>query len=205
MNQKMLNYLTWGSVIGSLALVTYVWGDTAGWKIGSLSTYQWFPLFGLIAWVVMAEHYYLGTIRITKPELKKPRGFKPVTGWLVLGSLLLHPGLLAYEQSRNDQGLPPESFVNYVGDGLRLAVMLGTISLIIFLSFEVFDRIKRGRVLKKYWWVISMSQSLAMILIWVHGMRLGTHITGWFETVWIIYGLALIPCFYISHREDFKR
>lgn len=203
MTQKTFTYLSWLGVVTMLGLVIYVWGDHASWRIGSLNTYQWFPLFGLLAWTIMALHYYLGSLRVLIPGLRKPNYFKAVTGWLVLGSILLHPGLLAYEQSKNGEGLPPDSFVSYVGEGFKLAAMLGTISLIIFLSFEVFDRIRRGNILKKFWWVISMSQSIAMVLIWIHGFRLGTHINGWFEIVWIVMGALLIPTFFVIHRSDF--
>lgn len=205
MDQKTYNYLSWTAVLGTLGLVIFAWGDRVQWDIGGLNVYQWFPLFGLIAWTIMAQHYYLGAVRVLVHGLKKPKYFKEITGYLVLASLLLHPGLLAYEQSRNDQGLPLESFTNYVGDGLRIAVMLGTISLIIFLSFEVFERIKKNRTISRYWWLISISQSLAMILIWIHAVRLGSDLgSGWFQVVWYVLGAALIPCFYIIHKSDFE-
>lgn len=205
MEQKTFTYLSWSAVISALALAVYVWGGSVHWNIGNLNAYQWFPLFGLIAWMIMAEHYYLGTIRLTFKNLEKPKWFKPITGYIVLASMLLHPGLLAYEQSKNNQGLPPDSYVNYVGEGLRIAVMLGVISLIIFLSFEVFERVRENKFVKKIWLLVSLSQSLAMTLIWVHALRLGSHLgDGWFQTVWIILGIALLPCFYIIHREDFR-
>lgn len=206
MTQKNFNSLSWLVVTGSIALVTIAWGNNVSWNITSLSAYQWFPLLGLIAWVTMAEHYYLGTIRILNPELKKPKYFKEITGAIVLASLILHPGILAYAQNKNGQGLPPNSFVNYVGEGLKLAVFLGTISLLIFLSFEFFDRMKNNAFIKKHWIWVSISQSIAMTLIWVHAMRLGG-VTGegWFKFVWIFYGFSLIPCFYIIHKLDFTQ
>jgi len=204
MNQKRFNYLTWTVVSGSLALSIFVWGDSVNWKIAGLSVYQWFPLFGLIAWTTMTTHFYTGSLRILYKDLKRPKWFSEITGNLVLGSLLLHPGLLTYAQIKNDQGTPPGSYYSYVGNSLKLAVILGTIALLIFLSFEVFERIKNNATIKKYWWAVSLSQSLAMTLIWVHGLRLGTHLgDGWFRVVWVLYGLALIPSFYIIHKNDF--
>ncbi len=205
MKQQTFNKITWATVFLSLAIVTFAWSRGVDFGSGEISAYQWFPLFGLTAWITMAGHYYLGTMRIVYPELKKPKGYKSLTGYLVLGSLLLHPGILAFEQKSNGQGLPPTSFYNYVGDGLKLAVMLGTISLLIFLSFEVFERIKDKKIIKNNWTAISISQSLAMTLVWVHALRLGNDLgEGWFRFLWFVAGLALIPCFYIIHKEDFK-
>lgn len=206
MTQKFFTKLSWAVTFGSIALVTFAWGSNLSWNISDASIYQWFPLLGLIAWITMAEHYYLGTVRIVNAGLTKPKYFKEVTGAIVLGSLLLHPGLLAYAQNKNGQGTPPEAFVNYVGEGLKLAVFLGTISLLIFLSFEVFERLKNNRFIKKHWIWVSVSQSIAMTLIWVHALRLGgVTDESWFRFIWIFYGFALIPCFYIIHKLDFKQ
>lgn len=205
MTQKSFNKLSWAVVTGSIGLVIVAWGNNISWNIGDASVYQWFPLLGLIAWITMAEHYYLGTIRILNPGLVKPKNFKEVTGAIVLGSLLLHPGLLAYAQNKNGQGLPPDAFVNYVGEGLRLAVFLGTISLLIFLSFEIFERLKSKKFVSRHWIWVSISQSIAMTLIWVHAMRLGgVTEEGWFRYMLIFYGFSLIPCFYVIHKLDFK-
>jgi hypothetical protein len=179
------------------------WGQTVSWNIATLSPYQWFPLFGIFAWMTMWTHYVIGAIRVNVAELSKPKYYSAVTGWLVLASLLLHPGILAYQQFRNDQGLPPESFINYVGESFQLAVMLGSIALLIFLSFEIFDRLKNNKIVQKYSLAISISQSVAMLFIFVHGLRLGTSLgEGWFRVVWVLMGIILMYCFYLIHRSE---
>ena len=61
------------------------------------------------------------------------------------------------------------------------------------------------KVIKNYWTAISISQSIAMTLVWVHALRLGGNLgEGWFQFLWIVAGFSLIPCFYVIHREDFK-
>jgi hypothetical protein len=206
MQQKNFTLLTWGLFALSTVLPLLVWGNTVNWDFSGLTAYQWFPLFGLLAWMIMWTHYITGAIRIRNPELKKPAYYSKVTSYIVLGSLLLHPGMLAIAQFQNDQGLPVDSFVNYVGEGLRIAVLLGSVSLLIFLSFEFFDRAKHiGWVKRSALW-ISLSQSVAMLLIFVHGLRLGTSVnTSWFTLVWVIYGLLLLPCFYIIHKSDLEQ
>jgi hypothetical protein len=205
MTQKNFNIFSWTILIISVLIPLIVWGGTIAWNISTLTPYQWFPLFGLLAWMIMWTHYINGAIRIKFADLKKPKYYEKITAYVVLASLLLHPGLLAYAQWRNDAGIPPQSFIDYVGKELRLAVVLGSIALTIFLSFEVFNRIKSNQIIKNYWIVISISQSIAMTLIFVHGLQLGSNLSvGWFVYVWLFYGLALIPCFYIIHTNDLQ-
>lgn len=206
MSQKTFNYFTWTILLTSVLLPLFVWGEYVNWKIFDVNVYQLFPLFGLLAWMIMCTHYFTGAIRIKSTGLKKPRFYAGITGYLVLLFILLHPGLLAYAQYDNGQGLPPQSFVDYYGQGLLIAGILGTISLMIFLSFEVFKRIRDRPTIKKNWILVSLSQSLAMIMIFVHGLHLGSNLdSGWFMYVWILYGLALIPCFYLIHKFDFEQ
>lgn len=205
MRQKDFNIISWGILALSIYLSFLVWGSNLSWEFSSVSIYGFFPLLGILAWMTMWTHYITGAFRIKNPMLVKPKYYSQLTGYLVLACLLLHPGLLAYAQNKNGAGLPPTSFFAYTGDGLKLAVMFGSISLLIFLSFEIFNRLKDRPKIKKYWWLISLSQSLAMILIFVHGLRLGNNLqTNWFTIVWAAYGLLLIPCLYIIHSEDFR-
>ena len=206
MDQKTLNKAAWTVFVVSVSLAIYSWGSRVDWGIGSLSPYQWFPLFGLLAWMTMWGHYVIGYFRVKNPSLKKVPNYNKLTGYVVLASILAHPGILAIEQANNGQGAPPQSFIDYVGENLALAVTLGTLSLLIFLSFEVFNRMRKNKTIKKYWTLVSLSQSLAMILIFVHALRLGSDLgDGWFRVVWILYGLALLPCFYVVHKADFTK
>jgi hypothetical protein len=205
MTQKKFIIFSWSIFSISIIIPLIVWGSGINWGITSITPYQWFPLFGLLAWMIMWTHYINGAIRIKKPELKKPKYYENLTAYIVLASLLLHPGLLAYAQWSNEVGIPPQSFYNYVGDELKLAVILGSVALIIFLSFEIFNRLKNNKSVQNRWLAISISQSIAMTLIFIHGLRLGNNISsGWFMYVWIFYGLTLIPCFYIIHINDLQ-
>lgn len=206
MKQSRFNYLMWTLVTLAIILPVIVWGEPKGWNFDSLTLYQWFPLFGIVAWTLMVTHYIAGAIRLKNPRLEKPRYYSGITASVVLGCLLLHPGLLAYAQWKNDKGLPPASYYTYAGPALKLAVVLGLIALLIFLSFEFFKRAKHWPVIKSYWWLISLTQSLAMTLIFVHGLRLGSQLeSGWFVVLWYICGLALLSCFYIIHSSELSQ
>jgi hypothetical protein len=205
MTQKRFNVFAWSIFFLSVIIPVIVWGNNVSWQIRTITPYQWFPLFGLLAWMIMWTHYVNGAIKIKNTSLETPRYYGKSTAYIVLASLLLHPGILAYAQWKNDVGLPPISFYDYVGENLLLAVMLGSVSLTIFLSFEIFDRMKNNPGIKKWWLAISISQSIAMTLIFVHGLRLGSTISsGWFLYIWMLYGIILVPCFYIIHTVDFQ-
>lgn len=204
--QQQFDIVSWALVIASIGLVTFAWGNIVNWDISGLSAYQWFPLFGMVAWTVMATHYYLGATRILQPGITRPAYFKQITGYVVLGALLLHPGILAIAQFKNGEGLPPSSYLSYVGDSMKLAVMLGSVSLLTFLSFELFERVKENKTVSRYWKYISLAQVLAMTMIWFHAVKLGSHVSsGWVYWMWVVYGLALLPSFYVVLKQDFKQ
>jgi hypothetical protein len=203
MTQKTFNYFAWGIFAISVALPTIVWGNNMNWDFSTLSLYGFFPLLGLLAWMIMWTHYVNGAVRIKNPELQKPKYYSKITAYIVLAAILLHPGLLALGQFQNDQGLPPASLYSYLGDAATVAVLFGTISWIIFLSFEYFDRNRDKAWVRKAGLWISLSQSIAMILIFVHAIRIGGSLnTDWFYAVWIAYGVLLLPCFYFIHEAD---
>lgn len=206
MDQKTYTNFSWITLIAVMTVGITAWSQTISWDFGSLTAYQWFPLLGILAWMIMWTHYITAVPRVMNPELKKSRSYYKVSSYIVLACLLLHPGILALVQFQNDQGVPPNSFVEYVGESMRLAVFLDTIGLTIFLSYEYFERVQSKAWAKRWWWLVSISQSLAMTVIFVHGLRLGTTLgDGWFRLVWFIMGAALIPCFYLFHKADFTR
>ena len=202
MGQSTFSKVIWGIFTASAVLPFIAWGNSVNWSLSSLGALQYFPLFGLLAWMIMWTHYVSGALRIKYPDLSQPKYYSKLTSWIVLFSLLLHPGLLSYKLWSLTDTTPPGSWFNFV-PGMKLAVILGSIALIIFLSFEVFDRMKDNALVKKYWLLISISQSLAMTLIFVHGLRVGTRLQeGWFMWAWLLCGLALIPCLYLIHKSD---
>ncbi|MDO8265846.1 MAG: hypothetical protein Q7T41_02805 [Candidatus Saccharibacteria bacterium] len=205
MKQKNYTYISWALYTSALIITFIQLGSAMEWDPSNVSGYRLFPFFGLLAWLVMAGHYYAGALRLKNSNLTKPKNYFKITNTTVLVSLLAHPVILAVEQAKSGAGIPPESFISYVGEGLKIAVMLGSLSLALFLSYEVFSRIKDKPTVKKNWIFVSLSQSLAMTLIWVHALRLGNSVgDGWVKLLWLFMGLALLPCFYIIHRYEFE-
>jgi hypothetical protein len=84
--------------------------------------------------------------------------------------------------------------------------MFGSIALLIFLSFEVFGRIKAIPFMQRNWKWVSVSQMIAMTLIFFHGLGIGSILESpAIELYWVALGVLLIPCFGVIGREDWKR
>jgi hypothetical protein len=122
-------------------------------------------------------------------------------GYVVLLAIVLHPGLLTYQRFHDGFGLPPGSDLSYVASGLGWVVVLGIVSLFIFLAFELrrwFDQ--RG-----WWRYVLYANDAAMLAIFYHGLELGTqtHI-GWFRAVWWFYGVTLVVALVYKYLRQLR-
>jgi hypothetical protein len=188
------------ALVSALAIIT--WGGDNGWLLGHLSTYQLFPVLGLVAFSLMWTHYVVGAIR----ELADvPRGalrqFYQYTGYLVLVLICLHPGLLIYQRFRDGYGLPPGSYEHYVAPGLGWITLLGTVSLLVFLSFEL----RRFFYQRSWWHFIPEVGDFAMLAIVYHGLRLGSQLHGWYRSVWWFYAVVLMIILIRSYAGKYAR
>lgn len=188
-----------------LTIPAIEWLRLRNWSLAGLSALALFPLLGLWAWSIMWTHYALGAIRISNSSIKKNYGYSKVSMYIVLGLILLHPGLLAYGMWNLTGLLPPSSYYSYVAPGLKLYVIFGVVALALFLSYDVFERLKDKTWVKRHWFWISLSQAFAMVLIFVHSLKLGQNLhSGWFQMYWILLGALLIPCFALVLRTDWS-
>lgn len=181
------------------------WFQNMGSTLHIVSLYQVFPILGIWAWSLMWTHFAIWEIRRLKPDLPGNPMYSKVSGILVFLFLLLHPGILAIEQFRQGKGLPPASYFEYAGEASAWLIILGMVGLIGFLFYEVIVRFEKKEKVKKIWWFVNITQSVAMISIFTHGLKLGGDLHGgWFRTYWIWLGLLLIPCLIHTHWEDLK-
>lgn len=181
----------WGLSVLTISLAVLVWGQSFRWNFERLSLYGLFPLLGLVAFSLMWGHYIMSAVRqylkLDKAVLAK---YFTLTSAVVLVAILLHPGLLIYQLWRDGFGLPPGSYLNnYVAPSLAWATILGWIALIIFLLYEF-----RRRFSDRPWWKYALyANDLAIIAIFIHGLRLGRHLqAGWFRGMWFFYGMTLL-------------
>lgn len=203
-NSSWWRWFPW--ILGFVVVGTavYVWASSV--RFASLTLYDVFPVLGLTAWSIMWTHYVIGMIRKLNPALPSNPGYSKVSEYIVLAAILLHPGLLALAQFQNGLGLPPASEYAFVAASSAWAITLAIIAWLTFLSFELFNRMKNNVAVKKNWWLVNLSQSVAMLFIFAHSLTVGRNLqSGWFRTYWLVLGVILIACIVHSHWSDYKK
>jgi len=184
-----LIYLPWLLTIVVTILAILVWGNSYRWQLSHASSYQFFPLLGLIGFSIMWSHYMAGFMRDTFLRRANLRLYFTYTGYIVLCMIVLHPGILIYQRFRDGYGLPPRSYESYVAPGMGWLTLLGSVSLLIFLAFEL-HRFYRT---KNWWKYVTYLGDIAMIAVFYHGLRLGTQLqSGWYRWVWLFFGITLL-------------
>ena len=165
------------------------------------STYQFFPILGVLAWTTMWVHYVAGPIG-------KSADGKRFTKWteaVVLLLILAHPSIFLIQRFIDTGLLPPESYVSYVGPLRAWAVVIAIAALITFLLYEVLKRFRSRLIKRAIWPYFSLFQAGAMIAIFVHGFTLGTSMnSAYFILWWIFLGVILLPCLGRQVLRDFQ-
>ncbi|HEY5152619.1 MAG TPA: hypothetical protein VII55_01460 [Candidatus Saccharimonadales bacterium] len=195
--------MAWSIGLAASLAAVVVWGNYYAWQLGSISSYQLFPLFGLLAFSLMWSHYVSGALRelmgLDKRVLAR---YFTITGWIVLVLICLHPGLLIYQRFRDGFGLPPHSYESYVAPGLGWVTLIGTASLLVFLAFE-FRRWFGGR---RWWHYVADASDAAMLAILYHGLRLGKQLMyGWFRGVWLFYFVTLVAVLARKYTKRYEK
>lgn len=160
------------------------------------SAYDIFPLFGLMAFSALLGTYIVNAastyFKIAGEKLSQ---YYQTMGYAILILILSHPTTLLTRLYMDGFGLPPHSYSAYVNPNYVWVVWLGTISLFVFLAFELHRWFSR----RTWWKWIVYANDLAMLLIFYHGMTLGTELQssasfmlGWFRYIWWFYGLILV-------------
>jgi len=175
----------------SVALAFVAWGDNLGWQLSQLSTYLVFPLFGLLAFSVMWSQYIVGATKrylgLAPAVIKR---YFDISGLVILTAILLHPGLLIAQRYHDGYGLPPGSYESYVAPMQKWIVILGSLSLLMFLAYEL----KRWYGQTTWWKYIVALNDVAILAIFYHGLQLGQDLGHtWYRGVWYFYGLTLVP------------
>jgi hypothetical protein len=187
--RKNFDYITW-SLGGFVVLASFI-----VWKkeLHNLSLYSLFPLLGLLAFSLMWTHYVLHAMKeFSGLEKSVNQLYSKITSKTVLALLLLHPGLLIYKLFVDGYGLPPKSYSGYVAQSMVGFVLLGTISWLVFISFEF-----KSKLQKRSWWkYVLIANAVAMIMILIHSLKLGQNLqVGALRYIWYFYGASLISAY----------
>jgi hypothetical protein len=203
MTHRRFQYLLWLLGILTLTAAVTVWAQVR-LSGGELSLYDIFPLFGLTAFGLMWSHYIGGALRRyfkLPPEVSA--SYVKITGWFVLILIVLHPALFFVQLWLDGLGLPPSSYLEvYTTAVTRISLLLGTVSLLAFLAFELHRIFKKA----KWWPVIEYINMAAMLAIFYHGFILGGELNVvWFRIIWVFYlitFMAAIVYNQIQRREE---
>ena len=141
----------------------------------------------------MWTHYIYG-VGIVRFGMERNELYKRVTELAVLACLWLHPGILLYQLWVDRQMLPPNSLAQYVGQANMVLIAGAFVAWLTFLSYDILIRFKKRALWKKHWWWVSLSQGLAIGIIYLHAISFGRHIqVTWFKAYWLFIGLLLVP------------
>jgi hypothetical protein len=180
----------WASSAFAVLVAVFVWGDSIGFQSSRLTGYSLFPLFGLLAFGLMWSHFITAALRMyLKVDKAVIKDYYEITSFFVILFLFAHPGILIWSLYRDGFGLPPNSYLHhYIAPGLAWAALLGTLSWLAFMAYEL-----RRKYQQKSWWkYIAYASDAAIVAVFIHGLKLGRHThTGWFQKVWYLYGLTL--------------
>ena len=162
-----------------------------------------FPLLGVWAWLIMWTHYVFWWFEKRNKSIKPSQKYNQISMQLVLVLILLHPGLLAWEQYRLFGLLPPDSFTLYVAPELQVFVSMGSLALLLFLVYEVTQRLRNSDWFKRQRGWVSISQAVAMTLVFIHGIMIGdTVLHSWMLGIWVFLGVMLTPLLLLAIRES---
>ena len=179
-----------GLIAVTWAVAFTAWVQHTPHALTEPSAYDIFPLLGLMAFSALWSTYVVNaTSTYLKVPSEKLSSYYRIAGYTILILILSHPTALLTRLFMDGYGLPPGSYAAYVNQRYIWVVYLGVISLFVFLSFELHRWFSR----KGWWKWIVYANDVAMLLIFYHGMTLGTELQrGWFRYVWWFYGTVLV-------------
>ena len=190
-NANKVQIFSWSLTIVVAVIALIAWaGDYYG-HFQHVGAYDVFPLLGLLAFSIMWSQYVSGAIaELFGVGNKTLTSYFQYTGYAVLLLICLHPGILIAQRYIDGYGLPPGSYKSYVQSSLYGALLLGPVSLLIFLFYEL----KRFFDKKNWWQYVTFAVDIAMLAIFYHGLKLGGQLSeaNWLRTVWVFYGVVLI-------------
>lgn len=198
-SEKQFSFGLWALGALVVLIAVSVWWNTRQPGSAAFTAYSFFPVLGLSAFSLMWTHYIGGAlIKFWDLDNKRFKMYFSATGWIVLGLILLHPGMFWFLLFRDGFGLPPASYLSvYTDTAARIALLLGSLSLGAFLAFEL----KRAFAGKPWWRYIEYLNIAAMGAIFYHALTLGGELNvTWFKYLWYFYGLTLVFAIVYSYR-----
>ena len=203
---KNAQLIQWGSLALSIVIPTIAWLQYYGWQLPPDVSYSIYPLFGVVAFCIMATHFYFHALTAKNYVLPKNVRFSALSAGLVLLLLLSHPMVLYASLLLDGFGLPPLSAYEYYGWSLAPYIMMGVFGLCIFLAYEVARHLQKKPYIQKNWFLVIVSQYVAMALIYAHSFTLGPLTnTGWFAVVWQVVSISVLVSAWFVLPYEYKK
>ena len=199
-----LQVFAWSLSSATVLLAILAWGSGLHWRFEHISSYNLFPVFGLIAFSLMWCHYIVSVVRkYLGIEKKHLHTYIESTSLVVLVAIFAHPGLLEWQLWRDGFGLPPGNVLqHYVAPSLRVSAVLGMVSLLVFLTYEL----RRWYSDRSWWRYINYATDIAMLMIFLHGIKLGRTLqASWLRGVWLFYGVTLVLALTYIYSKKFSK
>lgn len=196
------------SIFVLLALVVWVWGNGLDWEFEGITRLEIFPLLGMVAFVTMWWHFFTGFIGRLQPNYHKLQVLHEISRYWVLVSFTLHPLLLVtWGLANGYELLSVQLFKDYAGEDKYPFIVLGLLSLSVFLLYDIAKWLGEMTFFKRHWLIIDALSDTAFIGIGVHSLSLGRHLQeGWFRLFWLglwVSGIGFIAYkrFHLRRRE----
>ncbi len=187
---KKLQLFSWALGVMVVVLAVFAWVQVR--LTGrALTAYDFFPVLGLSAFGLMWTHYITGSARrLSGAPAGTLKRYFAVTRAIVFVLILLHPGIFLVKLWLDGFGLPPSSYLQVYTDlGARVALLLGSTSLLVFLAFELRRKFRHAT----WWKYVEHANIAAMFAILYHGLTLGAELgLPWFKAVWAMYAVTFV-------------
>lgn len=170
-----------------------------------LNPYDIFPLLGLVAFSLMWAQIISGAVgRLSGVKARRFKRLDAVISGLILSLIILHPLTVWVALFIDGAGLPPDSYISTYGTSAAAvgALLLGSISLVIFLSYEL----HRWFSDTPWWKYVLGLQSLALGFIFFHALVLGQEAGhSWFTGLWVFYGVTLAAALVYTYIQNKRK
>lgn len=200
------NTIRWGSFALATIIPTIAWWAYYQKTLLSVTVYQIFPLFGIIAFCIMATHFYFHVFTALGKKWPENNAYTLVSGYAVLCLILMHPIFLYGALIVDGYGIPPFSAYEYYDTSYMPFILLGTAGLTLFLLYEIYKLTSKKSFWQRYRLYLIVTQYIAMALIYVHALKIGLITdTGWFAIIWNITSLLVLISTFIVLPYEFKK
>ena len=184
MNKPLIKFLLTLFALAAVLSPILIWGQTATLTPDSTLLPTIFPVFGLIAFMIMWLHIIGGAF---ETWLNKYIDFGYFINWsssVVLLLIILHPLIFIL-----NFGFPKIAGIFSFGPGSF--IWLGVLGWLMLITYDIRKAFKNRQFFIRHWGVIQFLSTLGFYVIFFHSLFLGHNIqAGPLRVAWIFFGIT---------------